>query len=165
MKLLETCLSESNAMEGVYDKKSLKFALEAWKYLIKEEKLTQKNILQTHRILMQEHLKAGEGLGAFRRKDVFIGGRLGKPPHLLADLIARWTVNANDLVKNGKYENPSFIEKMLKKQHVDFEVIHPFIDGNGRVGRILLNWQRVKLGFEILILWGKERYNYYNWFD
>jgi hypothetical protein len=52
-----------------------------------------------------------------------------------------------------------------KKAHVAFETIHPFVDGNGRIGRILMNWQRLQEGLPILIIHeGPEQMEYYKWF-
>jgi len=49
--------------------------------------------------------------------------------------------------------------------HINFEKIHPFIDGNGRIGRMLLNWQRVKLGLPVLVIKESEKQEYYKWFN
>jgi len=54
--------------------------------------------------------------------------------------------------------------KNWKSMHIQFEKIHPFIDGNGRIGRILMNWHRLKLGLPIKIIIETEKYNYYKWF-
>jgi Fic family protein len=51
------------------------------------------------------------------------------------------------------------------RNHVKFEKIHPFEDGNGRIGRILLNWQRVKAGLPILTIYEKDKHAYYKWFE
>jgi len=49
--------------------------------------------------------------------------------------------------------------------YIEFEEIHPFEDGNGRTGRILMNLQRIKLGLSLLIIHeGKEQMEYYKWF-
>jgi len=56
-------------------------------------------------------------------------------------------------------------DETIKKAHIAFEKIHPFEDGNGRVGRIILNFQRVKAGLPILVIHtGKEQQEYYKWF-
>jgi Fic family protein len=47
---------------------------------------------------------------------------------------------------------------------VAFERIHPFRDGNGRVGRIIMNAQRLQAGLPILIIPASERRLYYEWF-
>ena len=52
-----------------------------------------------------------------------------------------------------------------KRTHIDFEQLHPFEDGNGRVGRILYNIHRVTLGLPIHIIHeGEEQMEYYKWF-
>lgn len=52
----------------------------------------------------------------------------------------------------------------IRADHIAFEKIHPFEDGNGRVGRMLMNWQRVRAGFEPLLIKASERQHYYEWF-
>lgn len=52
----------------------------------------------------------------------------------------------------------------IRQWHVAFERIHPFRDGNGRVGRIIMNAQRLQAGLPILIIPASERRLYYEWF-
>ena len=53
-----------------------------------------------------------------------------------------------------------------KMIHVIFEKIHPFRDGNGRVGRILYNIHRLLVGLPIHIIHeGVEQMEYYKWFE
>lgn len=147
-------LRESNAIEHVYDDKSLRKAVDAWDYIIEEPILTPKNILHTHRILMKGHLK-GKDLGHFRERAVWVAGREGKPWYAVPELMENWTHQANK----------SKTEEKIKKDHISFEKIHGFVDGNGRVGRILMNYQRIKNNLPILIIYaGKEQLEYYKWF-
>jgi len=54
----------------------------------------------------------------------------------------------------------------IKLSHIEFENIHPFEDGNGRVGRILMNIQCLNAGLPLLVIHtGKEQQKYYTWFD
>jgi Fic family protein len=56
-----------------------------------------------------------------------------------------------------------FLEK-IARFHLEFENIHPFNDGNGRIGRVLMNYQLMQLGFPIIIIRDKEKAVYYDSF-
>lgn len=55
------------------------------------------------------------------------------------------------------------IDKMAKF-HVDFEIVHPFLDGNGRIGRVITNYQLLQLGLPGIIVRNKEKQDYYDAF-
>jgi len=150
MKKVKLFLKESNAIEGVYDKQSLEDAEKAWKYLLKFDKITTKELLKTHKILMTSQPLAGYG-GILREVPVWIGDDIGKPAIAVPLFINEWIKKANRLGRE-------------KEDHIQFEKIHPFMDGNGRIGRILLNWQRVKKGKSVLVIFEREKEKYYDWF-
>ncbi len=52
----------------------------------------------------------------------------------------------------------------IAKFHLDFETIHPFNDGNGRIGRVLMNYQLQQLGFPVIILRDRSKNDYYEAF-
>jgi len=158
-------LSESNKIEGVYDQDSLQQAQYAWDYLIKQNTLTIDVILKTHKILMLNQPLQPNEKGYFRKRPVYIGGREGVYWEDIPKAIKQWIVNVNDIVVNGQNESEIFLERIIKEQHVTYETIHGFIDGNGRTGRIFLNWTRVKVGLPLLIIHeGVEQMAYYAWF-
>ena len=101
--------------------------------------LSVRLLCEAHRLLMTGTRGAGKQPGELRRSQNWIGGtRPGNaafvpPPHdkvpgLLADLETYIHVPASDL--------PPLVRIALV--HAQFETIHPFLDGNGRVGRLLI---------------------------
>jgi Fic family protein len=150
-------LKESNNIEDEWDDVALQDAILAWEYLKKNKKLTISIILETHRILMEHRDLPDQYKGHFRDCPVWIGGKEGKPWFVIPELIQSWINDVNSHIISEDEDIP-------KEEHVLYEAIHPFIDGNGRTGRIFLNWQRVRLGLPILVIWEKQKGAYYKWF-
>lgn len=67
-----------------------------------------------------------------------------------------WVEQVNDLRKDRDVPFP----ERLAKVHNDFEKIHPFLDGNGRSGRLLLNLLLVRLRYPPAIVFKNERTKY-----
>lgn len=155
MDKLNTFLEESNKIENVYDRKSLRNAHKAWKFIIKKKKLTIKNILKTHKILMENHLPEKD-LGKFRTCGVYVGSHVAPLYALVPIMMWEWVKKTQIPVQK--------MEGEIRASHVRFEKIHGFTDGNGRLGRILMNWERIKHGYDILIIESKKRQEYYQWF-
>lgn len=156
-----TFLRESNAIENVWDEASLEIAIRAWEYIIAQDKLTPENVKETHNILMQGKLPKHE-CGEYRTAAVYVNSLEKSKWYALPALTYNWCKRANETIhlKIPKEKLADFI----KEDHVAYEEIHPFFDGNGRTGRIFMNWQRVKVGLPVLILYEKEKRRYYQWF-
>ncbi len=152
MKNPKEFLQESNAIEAVYDSASFKTARKAWKYIIGQEKITDEIVKKTHEILMKDHLSAKD-VGHYRKHPVFIGGREGLRSHFIPQAMELWCMDA------------WLFPYSWKAHHVRFEKIHPFIDGNGRMGRILLNWQRASVDLPLLVIKESGKFDYYKWFE
>ena len=155
-------LKESNAIEGVYDDQSLKQAELAWEYLMSEALLSPGVILKTHKILMKNQPLKPREIGSFRQVPVYIGGKQAFDWTLIIPVINNWCERANLMVKYPG--SGGRIEGDIKDHHVSYEKIHPFVDGNGRTGRMFLNWQRVRAGLPILVIKESEKEDYYDWF-
>lgn len=153
-------LKESNAIEGIYDRESLDQALIAWEYLIKQDKLTIGVVLKTHKLLMLNQLIKGHERGYFRKRPVWIAGKMGLDHNQIESNIISWLLDVKTSVKI-----PGKAGRHIKLDHITYEKIHPFIDGNGRTGRMFLNWTRLKAGLPILVIKASKRQEYYKWFD
>ena len=146
-------LDHSNRIEGEWGKQVNDDSLKAWNYLLKEDNLTLDKILETHNLLMKNLYP--EISGELRDCGVRVGPRICPDWNTIPDLMTRWLKN---------YSKASTKEE-IKEAHIQFELMHPFVDGNGRVGRIIMNWQRVKNNLPILIIHeGYEQKEYYKWF-
>lgn len=159
-------LRQSNNIEDVHDDLSLQQAIFAWKHLLTRKKsLNITLILKAHEILMQYQPLHPNDIGLFRRSPVWVAGRPGAPYEQILLKMKQWIMNVNDVRINGKKESEIFLNKITKEHHIQFEKIHPFIDGNGRIGRILYNWERLKVGLPIHVIHtGDEQQEYYDWF-
>ncbi len=160
--MIEEFLKESNHIEGVYDEDSLQQALYAWKYLIGEKEMTPHVICKTHKILMLHQKLDPDQKGYFRKVPVWIGGKKGMSISRIPNAISDWCEDMNNYKESNLSKNQ--LERISEYLHVNYEKIHPFVDGNGRTGRMFMNWWRIKNGLPILIIKADERGEYYKWF-
>lgn len=154
-KQIREFLKESNAIEGIFDEQSLEDAVLAWEYLIKTAQLDTVVLKTTHRMLMMNQFgMTQETRGHYRKVPVYIGGKEALHYSQIDLALYGWF----------KLMNDELTTKDWKMLHVMYERIHPFIDGNGRTGRMFMNWQRLKNGLPLLILKNSEKQDYYKWF-
>jgi Fic family protein len=92
-----------------------------------------------------------ESPGKFRQHDIhsFAGG-MTPPPYIEIDHSMRdWVKFVADL----RHEQARPLPELLAESHSRFGQVHPFIDGNGRAGRLLLNLALSRLGYPPLIIY------------
>jgi Fic family protein len=171
--VLDEFLMESNHIEMIYDVQADLDARDAWDYLIEKDELTVNDVLEAHGILMRN--LNPRIAGKLRDCDVYIGGKRKYfiSETLLKEELDNFCESLNKTIpkKGGIGDvkgNPSHTTAV--DHHVIFEDLHPFEDGNGRVGRIIYNWHRVLMGLPIHVIhadWpnqkGEQAY-YYTWF-
>lgn len=153
-------LQQSNYIEGEFDADSLAQAIYAWNYLKDSKELTIPIILNTHRILMMNQNLLPYEIGVFRKVPVWVGSMEGMKHGDIPEAVEEWCDMMNEFTKAGHKD-----EEEHKILHVAYEKIHPFVDGNGRTGRMFMNWARLQVGLPILVIHeGDEQMEYYQWF-
>ena len=120
--------------------------------------LTEKTILDIHSLVL---MSDAENRGRYRKVPVHILGAAHTPPqpYLIQPELEQ-------LLKNYiKWKEQKHIIEAVALLHLEFEAIHPFIDGNGRTGRLLLNFELIKHGFLPVDIKFTDRRKYYDAFD
>lgn len=105
-----------------------------------------------------------EGPGNFRQHDIraFAGGMIPPTHPLVSAELSGWVEGVNrlhDEIASGVFPIAEVPEK-LASLHRDFEYIHPFLDGNGRTGRLLLNLILIRLGWPPAVILKEQRRRY-----
>jgi len=153
-------IKESNAIEDVWDDTSIAESLKAWRYLHNNVgTLYLNDILTAHKYILNrlEPHYAGKLRGELGI-DVFIGYHKAVDYWQVGSRVCDWLRHVNDK------KLPQWDEETIKRFHISFEDIHPFGDGNGRIGRLIYCWMREKMGLPIHIIYEKEKQEYYKWF-
>ncbi|MGA7705708.1 MAG: Fic family protein [Solirubrobacteraceae bacterium] len=99
----------------------------------------------------------GERPGSFREHDIrpFPGGMRPPPWTEVSAMVADWIREAQALSPTEDIE-----PETLARIHARFEQIHPFLDGNGRTGRLVLNLLLIRLGYPPAIIFKGDRRRY-----
>lgn len=165
LTLQETAL----VLQGItIDKKPLKDHLdvvgykEAFQYIEelakRDNDLSEYDIKSIHNLVLADR---PEDRGTFRRVNVRIAGALTNPvqPYLIEPKI-------EELLRNyQQWSKTMHIVERVTNFHLQFESIHPFIDGNGRTGRLIMNLQLIKAGLPAINIKFADRRKYYDAFD
>lgn len=116
--------------------------------------LEEKIIKDIHAMLMENILVGG----VYRNVDVYISGAQHTPPtpnemyRQVKDFYA-------DLAWKGRELNPI---ELAAWTHAEFVKIHPFVDGNGRTSRLIMNYQLLANGFPAISIAKENRLDYFN---
>jgi fido (protein-threonine AMPylation protein) len=101
---------------------------------------------------------ARERPGSFREHDIqaFPGGMTPPPWREVPALMNDWISDTHSLAGGDESTLPEAVASL----HARFEQIHPFLDGNGRAGRLVLNLLLVRLGYPPAIIYKGDRSRY-----
>ncbi|MEZ5214844.1 MAG: Fic family protein [Microbacterium sp.] len=93
-----------------------------------------------------------DAAGRFRQGDewVRVGSHLGANPPFVREMVER-------ALERFQSEAPANIIERIAWFHCEFEMIHPFVDGNGRIGRVLMNHQLLRAGMPPVIVRARSR--------
>lgn len=102
-----------------------------------------------------------EGPGSFREHEIhaFEGGMVPPSWPLVSARMQDWIDRAN-AVGARLADSADPLPEVLAEVHNDFEQVHPFIDGNGRTGRLALNLILVRLGYPPIVVMKRQREAY-----
>ncbi|MBI4067206.1 Fic family protein [Candidatus Gottesmanbacteria bacterium] len=155
--LLEMEVSRNISLREVFEAKNLARVMEYIQIKSLEKEISQDLILLLHKMLLGNI--NDKIAGRFRRPTEYV--RIGTfiataPEHIKRKI-------EQILIDYYSDHEVYFVEK-IAKFHLGFETIHPFVDGNGRIGRLLINYQLQNLGFPIIIIRDKEKQVYYKGF-
>lgn len=140
-------------MEAVGHKEAFDFVGE----LVKDNVPISESIIKKIHYLVLADKK--DDRGVYRRIPVHIIGAKHEPvqPYLIEPKMEQLL---QDFAKSEEH-----IVTKLARFHLEFEGIHPFIDGNGRTGRLLVNLELMKAGYPPIDIKFTDRMAYYNAFD
>lgn len=155
--LLEMEVSRNLNLREVHEAQNLARVMQYLKTKAEAADLTRPVILLLHQMLLGNISDAIAGRFRQNNEYVRVGTHIAPAPENIESLIdsALLTYSGDQLTY--------FLDK-IALFHLELETIHPFNDGNGRVGRLIINWQLVRLGFPSIIVRDKEKQIYYRSF-
>ena len=146
--LIRDIIKKDQDIREVYEAKNLAKVTE---YLLDNpsQELDIELILHLHGILLANI--QDDWAGRFRRGKewVRVGNHMGANPDFVSGLMS-------GLVQKYHQDDMYFLDK-IAWFHAEFETIHPFPDGNGRIGRVLINQQLMALGYPPIIIPNKGK--------
>ncbi len=127
--------------------------------IAENEPLSEWNLKNIHALILKEI--DNKNVGRYRNENVLISGAKHIPPkhfeldYLMQKLVKEYNQEWEDL-------HPVVRATLL---HGEFVKIHPFIDGNGRTARLLLNFELMRCGYTPVIIKNEQRATYYDVLD
>jgi Fic family protein len=156
--LLDLEVSRNISVREVFEAKNLARVINYIRHKSKEKELNQELILLFHKMLIggiDDNIA-----GRFRQKGEYVrvGTHIAPAPEHVQRMI-------ESIILDYTSDLDTYFLDRIAKFHLDFETIHPFNDGNGRIGRVLICFQLQCLGFPMIIIRDREKKDYYKSFN
>ena len=138
--------------EAINHKKALEIVFEN----LKENNNFDERFIKKLNTTINKDIKGTEG---YRKVQIFINGTEYIPPEpeKIPNLMNYYVYNYNN--------NNEDIFIKIARFHIEFERIHPFEDGNGRTGRLLLNYELLKNNEYPIVITKEDRVEYFEYLD
>ena len=124
----------------------------AWDYVMQKPEISLQTILNIHKHILFFDV---EYAGVFRQIPVHVGDK---------QILSPENIEESMKMLIGKMRQEKDVFQCIAKVHLIFENIHPFIDGNGRTGRMIINLQLLKTGYLPINIKQKDVGKYYHCF-
>jgi Fic family protein len=156
--LLELEVSRDVSVREVFEAKNLARVVDYIRKKSDEKEIDRELILLLHQMLISgiNDKIAGRFRGQYEY--VRVGPHIAPAPEHVELMIA-------SAIQEYSSDVQSFFLEKIAQFHLEFETVHPFNDGNGRIGRILINYQLLRHGFPLVIIRDKEKQDYYDAFN
>jgi Fic family protein len=156
--LLRDSIKKDHDIREIYEAKNLAKITETLLHS-PNEPVTIKLILDLHKKLLTGIKDDWAGRFRSGKEWVRVGAHVGANPDFVKRLV-------EELVTDYSRNDDRYFLDKIALFHAEFETIHPFNDGNGRLGRVLINQQLMTLGLPPVIIQNKsKRTSYYPAFD
>lgn len=152
--LLDLEVSRNVSVREVFEAKNLARVMEYIEKTGTETELSLERICLLHNMLIGNIADAIAGRFRSKGEYVRVGTHIAPAPEQVESMLEA------ALVEYTSDHDLYFVDN-IARFHLEFETIHPFCDGNGRIGRVLMNEQLHRLGFPTIILRDKEKKAYY----
>ncbi|KMK51272.1 cell division protein Fic [[Actinobacillus] muris] len=133
------------------------------KDLIKENNPLSEKQIKEFNYLLLKGTDYEYSAGKYRNVPVMIGGSEHIPPqpYLVQTEMDNLLINYHQSTSALPHSDEFLDIKCIARLHADFVHIHPFTDGNGRTGRLLMNLELIKRGYPLAIISDSDRIEYY----